>query len=112
MYEFKDMVIFFSIYSFIGWAMESAYASISERKLVNRGFLAGCACPIYGFGAVLIIQSSKWVSDALSNPFTALAFNILFAIILTTVLEYSTGFLLERIFDCKWWDYSDNALNL
>jgi uncharacterized membrane protein len=112
MYEFKDMVILFSIYSFAGWAMESAYASAREGKFISRGFLTGPVCPIYGFGAILILLSSKWVSGVLVNSYAVLAFNILSAVILTTVLEYITGSLLERIFDCKWWDYSNDALNL
>jgi len=112
MVSFNDLLLFFTVYSFLGWTMESIFASINERKIINRGFLTGFFCPIYGFGAVLILQSSKWVSDVFGNPFTALIINILFAVILVTVLEYITGFLLERIFDCKWWDYSDNALNL
>ena len=112
MVNFNDLLLFFTIYSFLGWTMETVYASINERKVVNRGFLTGFFCPIYGFGAVLILQSSKWVSEVIESPFTALVINILFAVILVTSLEYITGFLLERIFDCKWWDYSDNALNL
>lgn len=112
MVNFNDLLLFFTIYSFLGWAMETVFASINERKVINRGFLTGFVCPIYGFGAVLILQSSKWVSSVFENSFTALIINILFAVILVTVLEYITGFILERIFDCKWWDYSDNALNL
>jgi uncharacterized membrane protein len=92
--------------------METVFASINERKIINRGFLTGFFCPIYGFGAVLILQSSKWVANVFENHFTSLIINLLFSIILVTVLEYITGFLLEKFFDCKWWDYSDNALNL
>lgn len=109
---FNDLLLLFTIYSFMGWSMETVFASISERKIVNRGFLTGFFCPVYGFGAILILQSSKWVSEVIESPFTALVVNILLAVILVTSLEYITGFLLERIFDCKWWDYSDNALNL
>ena len=109
---FNDLLLLFTIYSFMGWSMETVFASISERKIVNRGFLTGFFCPIYGFGAVLILQSSKWVSEVIEDPFTALVINILLAVILVTALEYITGFLLERIFDYKWWDYSEKALNL
>jgi uncharacterized membrane protein len=112
MVNFNDLLLFFTIYSFLGWAMETVFASINERKIINRGFLNGFVCPIYGFGAVLILQSSKWVSRFFENSFTALIINILFAVILVTALEYVTGFLLEKIFNCKWWDYSHNALNL
>lgn len=109
---FNDLLLLFTIYSFLGWTIETAFASINERKIVNRGFLTGFVCPIYGFGAVLTLQSSKLILNYFKNPFESLIINILFAVILVTVLEYITGFLLERIFDCKWWDYSDNALNL
>ncbi len=109
---FNDLLLFFTIYSFLGWGMETVFASFNERKIINRGFLTGFVCPIYGFGAILILQTSTWVSDVLENPFTAMIVNIVFAVILVTVLEYITGFLLEKIFDCKWWDYSGNLLNL
>lgn len=109
---FKDLILFFTLYSCIGWMMESIFASINERKVINRGFLAGFFCPIYGFSAVLIIGIAKWFGDNFENTHTALAANIVAAIILVTVLEYVTGFLLERIFECKWWDYSDNAFNI
>ncbi|KPU45483.1 hypothetical protein OXPF_07160 [Oxobacter pfennigii] len=111
MHKFIDMILFFSIYSFMGWAMESIFAVIKERKFINRGFLTGFFCPIYGFGAVIIIQSSKWVFSIFGNHYAGPMVNILLAVILVTVLEYITGFLLERIFNCKWWDYSSDALN-
>ena len=109
---FSDLVLYFSIYSFSGWLMETIFASICERKLINRGFLTGFFCPIYGFGAILIIQSSKWVTVVYENYLTSLLMSILFSILLVTALEYITGFFLEKIFNCKWWDYSDNAVNL
>jgi uncharacterized membrane protein len=112
MANFNELLLFFAIYSFLGWVMETVFVSIKDRKLVNRGFLNGFFCPIYGFGAVLILQSSKWVLNAFENPFTALMINVLLAVVLVTVLEYITGFILERIFNCKWWDYSNVALNL
>ncbi len=112
MYEFTDIITFFSVYSFVGWLMETAFAIIREKNFVNRGFLAGPFCPIYGSGAVLILHSAKWVENIIENPFAALSMNILFSIILVTVLEYITGFFLEKIFRCKWWDYSSNALNI
>jgi len=112
MANFNELLLFFAIYSFLGWVMETVFVSIKDKKIVNRGFLNGFFCPIYGFGTVLILQSSKLVSDAFENPLTALMINVILAVILVTLLEYITGFILERIFNCKWWDYSDVPLNL
>jgi len=110
--SFSNLLLFFTIYSFFGWLLETVSASINERKFINRGFLAGFFCPIYGFGAVLIVQSSRWVNTAFENYFTALVISVLFSVILVTALEYITGYILEKIFNCKWWDYSNNATNL
>ncbi|MHB8172535.1 MAG: putative ABC transporter permease [Thermincolia bacterium] len=109
---YSDLLLFFAVYSFLGWMLETTFASINERKFINRGFLTGVFCPIYGFGAILIIQSSQWVNTIFTDYFTALIISMLFSIFLVTALEYITGLLLEKIFNCKWWDYSNNAANL
>ena len=107
-----DLLLFFAIYSFSGWMLETIFASIKERKFINRGFLTGYFCPIYGFGAILVIQSSKWVNTVFTDYYASLIISILFSIFLVTVLEYITGLLLEKIFNCKWWDYSNHAVNI
>lgn len=109
---FIDLVLLFALYSFAGWLFETTYASISEGKFVNRGFLSGPFCPIYGFGAVIIIQTSALLSHTLSMGSLSLFFTIILSILLITILEYITGFLMEKIFNCKWWDYSGEFLNL
>lgn len=107
-----NLLLFFAIYSFFGWLLETIFASINERRFINRGFLAGFFCPIYGFGALMIIQTSGWVNIYFKDHLTALVISLLFSIFLVTVLEYITGFFLEKIFNCKWWDYSDESVNL
>ena len=92
--------------------METVYVSIPAKKFINRGFLAGFFCPIYGVGAILIIQSSKWVDIIFKDYFMSLIISMLFSIILVTVLEYITGFALEKFFNCKWWDYSKFVMNI
>lgn len=109
---FIDLVLFFTLYSFLGWVLETIYASIPRKQFINRGFLFGPFCPIYGFGAILIIQSSIMLNNIFKTIYLSLAAKIFTAILLTTVLEYLTGFILEKIFKCKWWDYSNNFLNL
>ncbi len=96
----------FIVYSFIGWLSEVAYCYlIVERKLVNRGFLHGPLCPIYGFGALIVIY--------LLAPFRGnLAILFAMSVIWTTVLEYLTSWALEAVFSTKWWDYSDRRFNL
>ncbi len=96
----------FIVYSFIGWLSEVAYCYfIFERKLVNRGFLHGPLCPIYGFGALIVIY--------LLAPFRGnLAILFAMSVVWTTVLEYLTSWALEAVFSTKWWDYSALRFNL
>lgn len=94
----------FFIYSFAGWLWESAFVSVKEKKLVNRGFVTGPVCTIYGFGAVIVYLILKPVSD---NIFLL----YLGGVIVPTILEYVTAVLMETIFHTSWWDYSKNKFN-
>ncbi|WP_368292457.1 putative ABC transporter permease [Dehalobacter sp. TBBPA1] len=107
-----DILLFFTIYSFLGWMLESGFACIVHGKFINRGFLAGFFCPLYGFSAVLVLLSSEWTSSVFGSSPAAVLISILMATMLVTGLEYLTGFLLEKIFHCKWWDYSNKTANL
>ncbi len=106
-----DFILFFALYSFIGWVLETIFASALQRKFINRGFLIGPFTPIYGFGAILIILLLVWISISEQNALITLIKNILLSTLMVTTLEFITGYLLEKIFHSKWWDYSDNFLN-
>lgn len=96
---------FFFIYSFIGWVWESCYVSIAKKKWINRGFLKSPIVPIYGFGAIIIL----WVTE----PFKDNGYLIFFiGMLSTTILEYLTGLVSEKMFNIKLWDYSQHRLNL
>jgi len=102
---FSSLFILFTVYSFIGWTLETIYCSILSQKFIYRGFLVGPVCPIYGFGAlgiVLVLWPFK------NHP--ELIF--IFGTIMTSVLEYAVSFLLEKIFKKSWWDYSDRKFNI
>ena len=95
----------FFIYSVIGWLLEVIYCKIIDGKFYNRGFLNGPYCPIYGFGAIsiiLLLQRFEY------NPILIFVFGLL----LTSILEYITSFLMEKIFNAKWWDYSKEKFNI
>jgi len=92
-------------YSFLGWAYESAVCSVSERNLVNRGFLNGPVCPVYGFGALTAIYFLHQRTDNIIILFLA-------GMLLTCTVEYITAVLLESLFHAKWWDYSHKRFNL
>ena len=95
----------FIIYSLIGYLAEVIYCSILQKKLVNRGFLVGPICPIYGIGAVLTIYSLNSFKD---NPVIIFILGIL----ITSALEYYTSYIFEKIFNNKWWDYSNRPDNI
>ena len=92
------------IYSVIGWVYESTICSIGQRKLINRGFLNGPYCPIYGTGAVLVLL----VLGRIQNPVL-----LFFAgAVLTCSVEYLTSWLMEKLFHARWWDYSHYRFNI
>ena len=95
----------FIIYAFLGWCSEVAFAAVNKGKFVNRGFLNGPVCPIYGVG-MLIVVLCRW--NLRDRPLLL----CLGSALLTTALEFVTGFVLERFFHDKWWDYSDMPFNI
>ena len=104
-YYLTQWILFFFIYSFIGWVWESCYVSVRKRLWVNRGFLHGPMLPIYGSGALVILISTIGVRE---NPWLIFLFGMLAA----TVLEYITGAVMEKMFHVRYWDYSRQKLNL
>ena len=98
-------LFYFIIYSFLGWICETIYCSIIDKQYVNRGFLKGPFCPIYGAGALIVVILLSPFSDNIIMLY-------LTAMIFTSILEYTTGFLLETIFHLKWWDYSNYKFNI
>lgn len=103
--SFYDFCWLFFFYGFLGWCSEVGFAAIDEGRFVNRGFLNGPICPIYGVGVILIIL----VLTALSQHILLLFFG---SMILATALEYLTGWFMEKMFHAKWWDYTDYPLNI
>lgn len=98
-------IFYFFIYAFIGWCAEVSYAAFVHGKFVNRGFLSGPICPIYGFGVCFVVLC---LTPLKKNPFLL----YIGAVLLTSLLEFVTGWLLERFFNQKWWDYSNAKFNL
>ena len=97
--------LYFIIYSFLGWVMEVCYTFIREKKFVNRGFLIGPICPIYGYGVLTIIfLIGKDTSDVLAV--------FLKAILICSILEYFTSYFMEKLFKARWWDYSKRKFNI
>ena len=95
----------FFIYSFLGWCTEVSYAALVTGKFVNRGFLNGPVCPVYGFGVVIVLSILVPLKGNLLVLFIG-------SVVLTSLLEWLTGFLLEKIFHQRWWDYSDQPFNI
>lgn len=103
--NFEQYVFCFFVYAFLGYVCEVIYCSIGQKKLVNRGYLYMPVCPIYGFGAVIILLSML--------PISKMWYLVFFlGILLTTTLEYLTSYIMEIIFHMRWWDYSKRKLNI
>lgn len=101
----KYSVLFF-FYSAAGWLLESVYCSIGEKKIINRGFLTGPLCPIYGVAAVVM-------TVLIYNPFKDNPLIVfLLGIILCDIVEYITSYLMEKLFAARWWDYTYELLNV
>lgn len=100
-----NLLFYYVIYSCLGWCAEVLYAYKNQRKFVNRGFLHGPVCPIYG-SCVLFITT------ILENFHSNIFILLIIATILTSVIEYFTGLVLEKLFKKKYWDYTEDPFNL
>lgn len=105
MYKICYYFLLFLMYSVLGWLTEVVNSYFIHKRFVNRGFLIGPYCPIYGIGVLLIISFLK---DYMDN------FLVLFilAMVICLILEYLTSYFLELIFKARWWDYSNNRFNI
>ncbi len=103
--NFPYLFLVFILYSFVGYLCEIVCSSIKQKKLVNRGFLCGPYCPIYGVGSLFILFLLLRFKE---DPVVV----FLLGAIITSALEYVTSFVLEKIFHNKWWDYSDEKFNI
>ena len=101
---FTYFMLFF-IYAILGWIIETTLVSIEKRKFVNRGFLIGPYCPIYGFGGLAITILLK---NYTRDPIVL----FLMAVIICGTLEYFTSYIMEKIFKARWWDYSAKKYNI
>lgn len=103
--EIEMYIVLFFIYSLAGWLIEMIPATIREKKFVDRGFLVGPYCPIYGCGVILItLLLQKYADDVVVIFFLS--------VIICGTLEYLTSYIMEKIFKARWWDYSNNKFNI
>lgn len=103
--SFQKMVIYFIIYAFIGWISEEIFCVIYTHEFVKRGFLFGPICPIYGYGAIILLLFLKKYKNKPIKLFFSAA-------IIFSIFEYITDFFLQALFSAKWWDYTGQFLNL
>ncbi len=99
-------ILLFYIYSFLGWCMETILVSIENKRFINRGFLIGPYCPIYGLGSIFIIAFLM----KFSNNMPILLFFLI--LVICGALEYFTSWIMEKLFKARWWDYSHKKFNL
>ncbi|MBR3056847.1 MAG: putative ABC transporter permease [Clostridiales bacterium] len=104
-YPLVDSYCMFFIYAFLGWILEVIYYGFDEGRFINRGFLNGPLCPVYGvgfYGVILILEKIKF-------NFFLLFFG---SMTICTFVEFWAGFILFKLFKMRWWDYTDEKLNL
>lgn len=99
-----DMIIWFFVYSMFGWCYETIFCSIEAAAWVNRGFFFGPYLPIYGFGSIFVILLLHKKTKKYQQFFLSM--------VVTTALEYATSWLLELIFNKRWWDYQNYTIQL
>lgn len=105
MFSFSEIALLFFIYSFLGWCVEVAFVAVTAGKVTNRGFLNGPVCPIYGCGmigvllALLPVEKNIWLL-------------FLGGMVICSAVELFGGWILDKIFHMRWWDYSHEKFNI
>ena len=105
LYKICYIFLLFIIYSFLGWIVEVIANLIENKKFINRGFLIGPYCPIYGVGLLIIINFLKSYVNSYIIVFVMSMF-------ICMTLEYLTSYVMEKLFNARWWDYSDKKFNI
>lgn len=104
-YNVEIYFLLYLIYSIGGWLLEVSCKLVEKKKFINRGFLIGPYCPIYGTGAVIMtILLKKYIDD----PITLFIMSML----ICSILEYITSYVMEKLFNARWWDYSTYRFNI
>ncbi len=108
---------YFLEYSFIGWVIEVVYHAVGMGKIINRGFLNGPVCPIYGTGMLGVLMLTNLITSALEktgNTSESVRLLCIFAggSLFATLVEFLGGWILDKLFHARWWDYSDRKFNL
>lgn len=103
--DIYKIFLLFMFYSFFGWLMEVTWVFIRTKKVVNRGFLIGPYCPIYGVGGVIITLT---LTKYYGSPITL----FIMAMTICAILEYITSYLMEKFFNARWWDYTNYKYNI
>lgn len=104
-YSVYQLLLLFLVYSFLGWCVEVSFVAVTTGRVVNRGFLNGPVCPIYGVGMLGALLLLEPVADNLVLLF-------FLGMLLCTLVELVGGWILERAFHTRWWDYTDKPFNL
>ena len=99
------IAIYFFFYSALGWLVESIYCSVAAGKIINRGFLTGPICPIYGTGAVVMTLVLTPLKE-----YPILVFIV--GLVVCDIVEFATSYIMEKLFHARWWDYSNKWLNI
>lgn len=104
------VLYWFFVYGLLGWCLEVIFAAVTERQLVNRGFLCGPMCPIYGFGMVALLLVIRALGDPVGLAGAAVTF--VTGMVLATLVELIAGWALFQVYHIRWWDYSQFKGNL
>ena len=104
-FSLYQIFAYFLIYSCIGWCLEVIYAAVTTGNLINRGFLNGPVCPIYGFGMVIVLFALTPLSHSLLLLYLG-------GVLLPSALELVGGWALYKLYHTRWWDYSDYPFNI
>ena len=102
--EKQKLLSYFFTYSFLGWILETVFCVLTLGVFNKRGFLYGPVCPIYGFGAIILIESLKKIKTNTAGKF-------FISMIAFTIFEYVVSVVLESLFGLRWWDYTGEPFN-
>ena len=102
--EKQKLLLYFFTYSFFGWILETIFCVLTLGVFNKRGFLYGPVCPIYGFGAIILIESLKKIKTNTAGKF-------FISMIAFTIFEYVVSVVLESLFGLRWWDYTGEPFN-